>query len=104
MSGHVSRSATNYTTGQAAKLCGISQQTIIRCFDSGRLKGFRVPGGTYRLVPRANLLGFMLEHGIPIDALGELSAEEAAQVASVRGKPAIEQAKLTTENRLAGVQ
>ena len=34
---------TVYTTGEAAKICKVSQQTIIRCFDSGQLKGFRVP-------------------------------------------------------------
>ena len=33
-----------FTTGEAAEICKVSQQTIIRCFDSGRLKGFRVPG------------------------------------------------------------
>ena len=32
-----------FTTGEAAKVCKVSQQTIIRCFDSGRLNGFRVP-------------------------------------------------------------
>ena len=33
-----------FTTGEAAELCKVSQQTIIRCFDRGRLTGFRVPG------------------------------------------------------------
>ncbi|MDP6379996.1 MAG: regulator, partial [Phycisphaerae bacterium] len=28
-----------YSTGEAAKICKVSQQTIIRCFDSGKLKG-----------------------------------------------------------------
>ena len=31
---------TVFTTGEAAKVCKVSQQTIIRCFDSGQLKGF----------------------------------------------------------------
>ena len=35
---------TVFTTGEAAKICKVSQQTIIRCFDNGQLKGFRVPG------------------------------------------------------------
>ena len=30
---------TVFTTGEAAKICKVSQQTIIRCFDSGQLKG-----------------------------------------------------------------
>ena len=36
------------TTGEAAEVCRVSQQTIIRCFDAGRLKGFRVPGSRFR--------------------------------------------------------
>ena len=31
---------TVFTTGEAAKICKVSQQTIIRCFDNGSLKGF----------------------------------------------------------------
>ena len=31
-----------FTTGEAAAVCKVSQPTIIRCFDSGRLTGFRV--------------------------------------------------------------
>ena len=30
---------TVFTTGEAAEICKVSQQTIIRCFDSGRLEG-----------------------------------------------------------------
>src|SRR5512133_2439653 len=42
---------TVFTTGEAAEICKVSQQTIIRCFDSGRLKGFRVPGSRFRRIP-----------------------------------------------------
>lgn len=60
---------TVFTTGEAADICKVSQQTIIRCFDSGRLKGFRVPGSRFRRIPRESLLAFMRENGIPPDAL-----------------------------------
>ena len=50
---------TVFTTGEAAEICKVSQQTIIRCFDSGRLKGFRVPGSRFRRIPREALLQFM---------------------------------------------
>jgi two-component system, OmpR family, response regulator len=60
---------TVFTTGEAADICKVSQQTIIRCFDSGRLKGFRVPGSRFRRIPRDALLQFMKENGIPPDAL-----------------------------------
>lgn len=59
-----------YTTGEAAEICKISQQTIIRCFDSGRVKGFRVPGSKFRRIPHQNLVHFMKENNIPLDGLG----------------------------------
>ncbi|RLT06315.1 MAG: response regulator [Planctomycetota bacterium] len=60
---------TVFTTGEAAKICKVSQQTIIRCFDSGQLRGFRVPGSRFRRIPRDILYRFMKENGIPTDAL-----------------------------------
>src|SRR5271166_5975295 len=60
---------TVYTTGEAAKICKVSQQTIIRCFDSGQLKGFRVPGSRFRRIPRDSLFRFMKDNNIPTDAL-----------------------------------
>jgi len=60
---------TVFTTGEAAKICKVSQQTIIRCFDSGQLKGFRVPGSRFRRIPREQLFTFMRDNGIPTDAL-----------------------------------
>ena len=60
---------TVFTTGEAAKICKVSQQTIIRCFDSGQLKGFRVPGSRFRRIPRDILFKFMKDNGIPTDAL-----------------------------------
>ncbi|MEX2174626.1 MAG: response regulator [Pirellulaceae bacterium] len=60
---------TVFTTGEAAKICKVSQQTIIRCFDNGSLKGFRVPGSRFRRIPRNELFSFMRDNGIPTDAL-----------------------------------
>jgi len=58
-----------FTTGEAADICKVSQQTIIRCFDSGKLEGFRVPGSKFRRIPRQSLVKFMKEHSIPSDSL-----------------------------------
>jgi excisionase family DNA binding protein len=63
------RMKTVFTTGEAAKICKVSQQTIIRCFDNGQLKGFRVPGSRFRRIPREALYKFMRDNGIPTDAL-----------------------------------
>jgi excisionase family DNA binding protein len=60
---------TVFTTGEAAKICKVSQQTIIRCFDNGQLKGFRVPGSKFRRIPREQLYRFMKDNSIPTDAL-----------------------------------
>ena len=58
-----------FTTGEVATICKVSQQTVIRCFDSGRLKGFRVPGSRFRRIPRDSLIAFMRNNGIPPDQL-----------------------------------
>ena len=58
-----------FTTGEAAEVCKVSQQTIIRCFDAGRLKGFRVPGSRFRRIPRQSLVKFMKENNIPLDTI-----------------------------------
>jgi excisionase family DNA binding protein len=58
-----------YTTGEVAEICNISQQTVIRCFDNGRLGGFRVPGSRFRRIPRDALIQFMKDNGLPLDRL-----------------------------------
>ena len=58
-----------FTTGEVAQICQVSQQTVIRCFDSGRLKGFRVPGSRFRRITREGLIQFMKENNIPLDQL-----------------------------------
>ncbi|MBN1795080.1 MAG: response regulator [Sedimentisphaerales bacterium] len=58
-----------FTTGEAADICKVSQQTIIRCFDSGRLEGFRIPGSRFRRIPRESLVRFMKVNKIPLDNL-----------------------------------
>ncbi|HWL93898.1 MAG TPA: helix-turn-helix domain-containing protein, partial [Phycisphaerae bacterium] len=61
------RSKSVFTTGEVADICRISQQTVIRCFDSGKLHGFRVPGSKFRRIPREALLHFMRDHDIPLE-------------------------------------
>lgn len=63
------REKSVFTTGEVAEVCQISQQTVIRCFDSGKLKGFRVPGSKFRRIPRESLIKFMQAHQIPITNL-----------------------------------
>ena len=58
-----------YTTGQIAKLTQVAPRTVSKWFDSGRLKGYRIPGSQDRRVPEASLLRFLQEHGLPTDEL-----------------------------------
>jgi len=60
---------SGYTTGEVADICKVSQQTVIRCFDNGKLRGFRVPGSRFRRIPRESLLEFMKDNAIPLDNL-----------------------------------
>ncbi len=54
-----------YTTGQVARICQVAPRTAGKWIDSGALQGYRIPGSEDRRVPRANLLKFMAQHGIP---------------------------------------
>lgn len=61
-----------FTTGQVAKICKVAPRTVSKWFDSGRLRGYRIPGSQDRRIPRENLIRFLKEHGMP---LGELEEE-----------------------------
>lgn len=53
------------TTGQVARICKVAPRTVTKWFDSGQLKGYRIPGSRDRRIPRAELLRFMKAHNIP---------------------------------------
>jgi two-component system response regulator RpaA len=60
------------TTGQCARICKVAPRTISKWFDSGKLKGYRIPVSLDRRIPRDNLVKFMKEYGMPLGTLGEL--------------------------------
>ena len=53
-----SRAGSLLTTGQAAQLCSVTPDTILKWIKKGRLKGTRTAGGHYR-VDRQDLEPFM---------------------------------------------
>jgi excisionase family DNA binding protein len=61
-----------FTTGQVAKICKVAPRTVSKWFDSGRLRGYRIPGSQDRRIPREALIRFLKEYGMP---LGELEEE-----------------------------
>jgi len=57
------------TTGEVAKVCNVAPRTVSKWFDSGQLKGYRIPGSKDRRIPVSQLISFMKAHNIPLDAL-----------------------------------
>lgn len=57
------------TTGEVAKICNVAPRTVSKWFDSGQLKGYRIPGSKDRRIPLNNLVQFMKAHGIPLDGV-----------------------------------
>ncbi len=57
------------TTGQVAKICNVAPRTVSKWFDSGQLRGYRIPGSKDRRIPAEQLLRFMKNHGIPTTGL-----------------------------------
>jgi excisionase family DNA binding protein len=57
------------TTGEVARICHVAPRTVSKWFDSGKLRGWRVPGSRDRRIPVAQLIAFMRAHGIPLDGL-----------------------------------
>ena len=57
------------TTGEVAKICNVAPRTVSKWFDSGQLKGYRIPGSKDRRIPVSNLMKFMADHGIPMDGV-----------------------------------
>ena len=66
-----------FTTGQVAKICKVAPRTVSKWFDSGRLKGYRIPGSQDRRIPREHLIRFLKDHHMP---LGDLEEEELHKV------------------------
>ena len=58
-----------FTTGQVARICNVAPRTVTKWFDSGQLKGYRIPGSKDRRIPASELIRFMKAHEIPTDIL-----------------------------------
>lgn len=56
-----------FTTGQIAKLACVAPRTASGWVDAGRFKGaYRIPGSQDRRVPRASVVAFFIESGMPL--------------------------------------
>ena len=57
------------TTGEVAKICNVAPRTVSKWFDSGQLKGYRIPGSKDRRIPLNELVRFMKRHNMPATIL-----------------------------------
>jgi excisionase family DNA binding protein len=55
------------TTGEVAKICHVAPRTVSKWFDTGKLRGYRIPGSKDRRIPRRQLEAFLRAHDIPFD-------------------------------------
>lgn len=57
------------TTGEVARICNVAPRTVSKWFDSGQLRGYRIPGSRDRRIPLSQLVRFMKAHGIPLNGI-----------------------------------
>lgn len=85
------------TTGEVAKICNVAPRTVSKWFDSGQLRGYRIPGSKDRRIPLNGLIKFMKQHNIPLDGLQSgrtrvLIVDDESEIVEVLEKVLSEQA------------
>ncbi len=65
----MSRPKDVLTTGEVARICNVAPRTVSKWFDTGKLRGYRIPGSKDRRIPLDQLVRFMRAHGIPLNGL-----------------------------------
>lgn len=85
------------TTGEVAKICNVAPRTVSKWFDSGQLRGYRIPGSKDRRIPLNSLIRFMKSHNIPLDGLQSgrtrvLIVDDESEIVDVLEKVLTEQA------------
>jgi len=57
------------TTGDVAKICNVAPRTVSKWFDSGQLKGYKIPGSKDRRIPVNELIRFMKTNNMPVPSI-----------------------------------
>ena len=95
------------TTGEVAKICNVAPRTVSKWFDSGALRGYRIPGSKDRRIPVNQLIRFMKQHGMPLNGLmtGQtrvMIVDEEADIVEVLEKILEDEAKYEVEVARSG--
>ncbi len=64
-----SNGKTVLTTGDVARICHVASRTVTKWFDTGKLRGYRIPGSRDRRIPVEQLVAFMKANDMPMSAL-----------------------------------
>ena len=93
----MSRQKDILTTGEVAKICNVAPRTVSKWFDSGQLRGYRIPGSKDRRIPLNALIRFMKDHHIPLEGLQSgqtrvLIVDDESEIVEVLEKVLTEQA------------
>jgi two-component system response regulator RpaA len=67
---------TIFTTEDVAEICEVTPRVVSKWFDSGRLRGYRIPFSEDRRIPREHLRRFLVEHGMT-EMLSRLDQNES---------------------------
>lgn len=97
------------TTGEVAKICNVAPRTVSKWFDTGVLKGYRIPGSKDRRIPVSQLMRFMKEHGIPFDGIAGgktriLIVDDDQEIVDVLSKVLAERTNYEVRTALNGFQ
>jgi excisionase family DNA binding protein len=97
------------TTGEVAKICNVAPRTVSKWFDTGVLKGYRIPGSKDRRIPVSQLVRFMKEHGIPFDGIAGgktrvLVVDDEQEIVEILQKVLTEQANYEVRTATGGFE
>src|SRR5947208_15885702 len=97
------------TTGEVAKICNVAPRTVSKWFDSGALRGYRIPGSKDRRIPVNQLIRFMKQHGMPLNGLMSgcsriLIVDDEADIVEVLEKILEDEAKYEVEVAKSGFE
>jgi len=94
----MAKSKNILTTGDVARICSVAPRTVSKWFDSGQLKGYRIPGSKDRRIPVSELVRFMKLHEMPVtmfpvDKIRVLIADGDSQLCETLAKSLVEKAE-----------
>ena len=70
----------DFSISQAAYICDVSPKVMRNRFDSGKVKGYRLPLSEYRRIPRDELIKFCEQSGISLERLDEEESKDDPEI------------------------